>query len=276
MDYELAIRLTAFIGVFLIIALWETRRPRRPLQLNKTRRWLNNLGLVACNTLLLRLVFPTAEVGVAALADKLGWGLLNQLNPAYSVSVLVSVVALDLAIYFQHVLFHAVPLLWRLHMVHHADMDYDVTTGLRFHPLEILLSMLIKMATILVLGPPVAAIILFEILLNASAMFNHGNLRLPAKVDALLRLLIVTPDIHRVHHSTIKRETNSNYGFNLSLWDRIFGTYRAQPQLGHEGMTIGLDQFRDPKQQALYWMLLLPFVGKVGAYPINRNEEDNS
>jgi sterol desaturase/sphingolipid hydroxylase (fatty acid hydroxylase superfamily) len=275
MDNILIIRLTAFIGVFLIIALWETRRPRRPLQLNKTRRWLNNLGLVACNTLLLRLVFPTAAVGVAALAGEQGWGLLNQLRPAYGISVLISIVALDLIIYFQHVLFHAVPLLWRLHMVHHADMDYDVTTGLRFHPLEILLSMLIKMAAILVLGPPVTAVILFEILLNASSMFNHGNLRLPAKVDALLRLLIVTPDMHRVHHSTIKRETNSNYGFNLSLWDRIFGTYRAQPQLGHEGMTIGLDQFRDPKQQALYWLLLLPLVGKVGAYPINRNEEEN-
>lgn len=160
-------------------------------------------------------------------------------------------------------------------MVHHADMDYDVTTGLRFHPIEILLSMLIKMAAILVLGPPVVAVIIFEILLNASSMFNHGNLRLPARVDTLLRLLIVTPDMHRVHHSVIKRETNSNYGFNLAIWDRLFGTYRAQPQLGHEAMTIGLNQFREPKQQTLLW-LLLPFVGKVGEYPINRDERGSA
>lgn len=266
------IRLGAFIGVFVIIALWETRRPRRTLLLGKTRRWLNNLGLVVLNTVVLRLVFTTAAVGLAAVAADQGWGVLNQLSLPFAVAVVIGVVALDLIIYFQHVLFHAVPLLWRLHMVHHADMDYDVTTGLRFHPLEILLSMLIKMAAILVLGPPVVAVILFEILLNASSMFNHGNLRLPAPVDAVLRLLIVTPDMHRVHHSAIKQETNSNYGFNLSLWDRLFGTYRAQPQLGHEGMTIGLNQFRDPKLQGLHWLLLIPFVAKVGEYPINREQ----
>ncbi|ALP54206.1 hypothetical protein Tel_14255 [Candidatus Tenderia electrophaga] len=275
MNSELLIRLSAFLGVFVIIALWETRRPRRPLQLAKPKRWLNNLGLVAVDTLLLRLLFPTAAVGLAALAQEQGWGLLNQMELAFGAALVISVVALDLVIYFQHVLFHSVPLLWRLHMVHHADMDYDVTTGLRFHPVEILLSMLIKMATILVLGPPVVAVIVFEILLNATSMFNHGNLRLPARVDALLRMLIVTPDMHRVHHSVIKRETNSNYGFNLSLWDRLFGTYRAQPQWGHEGMTIGLNQFRDAKLQNLHRLLLLPFVGNVGEYPINRDKQED-
>ena len=273
MSIEIIIRLIAFIGVFLIIALWENKQPRRPLTLNKTKRWLNNLGLVVVNTIILRLVFPSAAVGMAALASEQGWGILNQVSLGFGLSVAISIVALDFVIYLQHVLFHSIPLLWRLHMVHHADMDYDVTTGLRFHPIEILLSMLIKFATILVLGPPVVAVIIFEIVLNATAMFNHGNLRLPQRIDAILRLMIVTPDMHRVHHSVIKRETNSNYGFNLSIWDRLFGTYRSQPQYGHEGMTIGLNQFRDQKKQNLHWLLMLPFTGKIGEYPINRDDE---
>ncbi len=274
MSFELVIRLIAFAGVFLIIAYWETRRPRRPLQQSKKIRWLNNLGLVVLNTVILRLVFPAAAVGMASLASEHGWGILNQVSLGPATSLLISLVVLDLIIYLQHVLFHSIPLFWRLHMVHHADMDFDVTTALRFHPIEILLSMLIKFAAILVLGPSVIAVIIFEILLNASAMFNHGNLHLPKWLDSMLRLLIVTPDMHRVHHSVIKRETNSNYGFNLSIWDRLFGTYRAQPQQGHEGMTIGLNQFRDSKKQSLPWLLLLPFVGKVSEYPINRDEQD--
>ena len=274
MNSELVIRLTAFVAVFLIIAFWETKRPRRPLKLDKTKRWLNNMGLVVVDTIILRLVFPTAAVGVAAHANELGWGILNQVSLGFATAVIISVIALDLIIYLQHVLFHSVPLLWRLHLVHHADLDYDLTTALRFHPIEILLSMLIKFAAIMVLGPPVVAVIIFEVLLNASAMFNHGNLHLPKWLDAVLRLLIVTPDMHRVHHSAIKRETNSNYGFNLSIWDRIFGTYRAQPQYGHDGMTIGLNQIRDPKKQSLHWLLLLPFVSKVGEYPINRDSNN--
>ncbi len=271
MNTELVIRLTAFVAVFLIIAFWETKLPRRPLKLDKTKRWLNNLSLVLIDTIILRLVFPTAAVGLAVQANELGWGLLNQLSFGFATSVIISVIALDLIIYLQHVLFHSVPLLWRLHLVHHADLDFDLTTALRFHPIEILLSMLIKFAAIMVLGPPVVAVIIFEVLLNASAMFNHGNLHLPKWLDASLRLLIVTPDMHRVHHSVIKRETNSNYGFSLSIWDRLFGTYRAQPQYGHDGMTIGLNQLRDPKKQSLRWLLLLPFVSKVGEYPINRD-----
>jgi len=271
MNMELLIRLGAFVAVFLIIAAWENKCPRRPLKLNKTRRWLNNLGLVAINTIILRLVFPAAAVGMASLAAEHGWGLLNLYSPGFGLSILISIVVLDFIVYLQHVLFHAIPLLWRLHMVHHADIDYDLTTGLRFHPLEILLSMLIKFSAIVVLGPPIAAVIMFEILLNASAMFNHGNLQLPKWLDSSLRLLIVTPDMHRVHHSTIKRETNSNYGFNLSCWDRLCGTYRAQPKYGHDGMNIGLNQFRDPKKQSLPWLLLIPFTGKIGEYPINRD-----
>jgi len=273
MTIELAIRLIAFIGVFAIIAFWESKRPCRPLKLNKLSRWLNNLGLVALNTIILRLVFPTAAVGIAALATENDWGLLNQYSLGVGLSLLISIIVLDLVIYFQHVLFHATPLLWRLHMVHHADMDYDVTTGLRFHPFEIILSMLIKFAAILVLGPSIIAVIIFEIMLNATAMFNHGNIRLPKWLDSTLRLFIVTPDMHRVHHSTIKKETNSNYGFSLSCWDRLFGTYRAQPKYGQENMNIGLNQFGDPKKQKLHWLLLIPFTSKVGEYPINRDDK---
>jgi len=273
MSTELIVRLAAFISVFATIAFWETKSPCRPLKLNKVNRWLNNLSLVVLNTIILRLVFPTAAVGVAALATEHHWGLLNQYSLGFGPSLLISIIVLDLVIYFQHVLFHAIPLLWRLHMVHHADIDYDLTTGLRFHPIEIILSMLIKFAAILVLGPSIIAVIIFEIMLNATAMFNHGNIRLPKRLDTILRLFIVTPDMHRVHHSTIKIETNSNYGFSLSCWDRLFGTYRAQPKHGHDGMNIGLNQFRDPKKQGLHWLLLIPFVSKPGEYPINRDDQ---
>ena len=270
MEWEFIARLSAFFGVFAIIAFWETRRPRRQLSQPKSVRWFNNLGIVVINTLVLRLIFPMAAVGMAFTATANDWGLLNNYNIPYFFAVLIGIIALDFVIYLQHVMFHAIPLLWRLHMVHHADLDYDVTTGLRFHPIEIVLSMLIKLAAIAVLGPPVLAVLIFEILLNATAMFNHGNLRLPGRVDRLLRLILVTPDMHRVHHSDIKRETNSNYGFSLSWWDRIFGTYRDQPELGHTGMTIGLKQFRDPARLTLPHLLALPFRGRVGEYPINR------
>ena len=270
MEWELITRLSFFFGVFAIVAYWETRRPRRQLTQLKITRWFANLGIVAINTVVLRLLFPMAAVGMALLATTNDWGLLNNYSIPYFLAVIIGVIALDFIIYLQHVMFHAVPLLWRLHMVHHADLDYDVTTGLRFHPIEIVLSMLLKLSAIAVLGPPAVAVLIFEILLNATAMFNHGNLRLPPRVDRILRRFIVTPDMHRVHHSDIKRETNSNYGFNLSWWDRLFGTYRAQPELGHTGMTIGLKQFRDPAHLTLARLLLLPFQGRVGEYPINR------
>ena len=200
---------------------------------------------MAVDTLLVRILFPTTAVGLALLAEARGFGLFNVVALPAWVAVVASVVILDLAIYLQHVLFHAVPALWRLHRMHHADLEFDVTTGLRFHPIEILLSMLIKFAVVAALGAPALAVLIFEVLLNATSMFNHGNVRIPAGLDRVLRWLVVTPDMHRVHHSILSRETNSNFGFNLPWWDRLFGTYRAQPAAGHEAMTIGIEQFRD-------------------------------
>lgn len=271
LDNEVFIRLGCFFGILLLVALWEIRSPRRRLSQPKAQRWLHNLGLTFFNSLLLRLLFPTAAVGMALVAERQGWGLFNYYPLPLPLSVAASVILMDGVIYLQHVMVHAVPLFWRLHRVHHADLDYDVTTGARFHPLEIILSMLIKFATILLLGPPVVAVVLFEVLLNATSMFNHGNLRLPEKVDRVLRLFLVTPDMHRVHHSIEEDETNSNFGFSLPWWDRLFGTYRAQPRAGHEGMTIGIDRFRDPTRvERLPGMLLLPFAGHSHGYTINR------
>lgn len=258
-SHELAIRLVAFAGVFLLIALWEILAPRRPRTIGRMKRWPANLAIVALDVLLVRLVFPAAAVGAAILAGSRGWGLMPALQVPAVIAVPVSVLALDLVIYTQHVLFHAVPALWRLHRMHHADLDIDVTTGLRFHPAEILLSMLIKMGAIIALGAPVMAVVIFEVLLNATAMFNHGNVRLPRRLDSVLRWLLVTPDMHRVHHSIIRRETNSNFGFNLPWWDRLFGTYRPQPQAGHLGMTIGIPEFRDPRELRLTRLLTQPF-----------------
>lgn len=267
---EPVLRLAAFFGIFLAVASWEVLAPRRKLNFTRTRRWPSNLGIVALNTLILRLVFPAAAVGVAVLAQAKGFGLFNSFPVPYAVAVVVSVIALDLIIYLQHVLVHAVPALWRLHRMHHADLDYDVTTGARFHPIEIVLSMLIKLASVSALGAPPVAVLIFEVLLNATAMFNHGNVRLPRGIDRLLRLVVVTPDMHRVHHSVIVDETNSNFGFNLPWWDRLFGTYRDQPALGHEGMTIGIEQFRTSADLRLDRMLIQPLRGETGDYPITR------
>ena len=270
---EIPIRLGFFFGVFALIAVWEMLRPRRKLIRSKLVRWGNNLTLVFLNTAILRLMFPAAAIGVAAYAQQTGWGLLNIYELPYLLVVILSVVAMDFVIYLQHVMVHAVPALWRLHRVHHADPDYDVTTGARFHPIEIILSMLIKFATIVVLGPPVVAVLIFEIALNATAMFNHGNIKLPLKLDSVLRWFIVTPDMHRVHHSVEDDEANSNFGFNLPWWDRLFGTYRDQPRGGHEGMQIGIHSYHDPRQVSwLPGMLALPFVGKITGYAINRRQ----
>ncbi len=270
----LAIRLAFFLGVFAIVAACEALAPRRAPTLPRRARWPHNVGVVVLNTLVLhavlRVVFPTAAVGVALAAEARGWGLLNAVAVPIWLAVPLSVLLLDLVIYLQHVMFHAVPALWRLHRMHHADLDVDVTTGSRFHPLEILLSMLIKLAVVAALGPPAVAVLVFEVLLNASSMFNHGNLGIPRHVDRVLRWLVVTPDMHRVHHSVVVSETNSNFGFNLPWWDRLFGTYRAQPAAGHAAMTIGIEQFRDPGELRLDRMLIQPFVGGAGAYPINR------
>lgn len=270
LDNEPVLRLSIFFGVFAVMALWELASPRRPLTTSKTRRWVTNLGIVALDTVLARLIFQVAAVGVALIAADKGWGLFNGLNWPVWLEVLLTVVLLDFAIYIQHVLFHAIPVLWRLHMVHHADLDYDVTTGARFHPIEILLSVGIKMGVVILLGAPAAGVVAFEVILNATAMFNHSNVKIPTGLDSLLRLFVVTPDMHRVHHSDIPNETNSNYGFNLPWWDRLMGTYTAQPSQGHDGMTIGLRQFRDPKKLGLLGVLALPFTGKPGDYPINR------
>lgn len=253
------------------MALWEALTPRRHLTVGRHRRWASNLGLVLFNTLIARFLIPLGTAGMAVLAGERGWGLFNNISVPTWLAVLLSVVALDLAIYLQHVLFHAVPLLWRLHMVHHADLDFDVTTSVRFHTLEILLSLGIKMAMVLLLGAPVLGVVAFEVLLNATSMFNHGNVRLSAWLDRVLRLFVVTPEMHRVHHSVLRRETNSNFGFNLPWWDYLFGTYRAQPAEGHEGMTVGLSSFREEWIDRLQWMMLLPFFGRVGDYPINRS-----
>jgi len=271
---EKEVRMSFFFGMLVVIALWELAAPKRVLTISKSVRWMNNLGLVFLNSVILRLIFPAAAIGVAAFATEQGWGLFNYFSDLpFWFAVIASVVIMDFVIYVQHVMVHAIPVLWRLHRVHHADLDYDVTTGSRFHTIEIILSMLIKFATILLLGPPIIAVIIFEIVLNATAMFNHGNIALPKTLDKYLRLLLVTPDMHRVHHSTEDDEANSNFGFSLPWWDRLFGTYRDQPRAGHQGMTIGINKYRDPKQVSwLPGMLMFPFVGKMSGYVINRRQ----
>jgi sterol desaturase/sphingolipid hydroxylase (fatty acid hydroxylase superfamily) len=272
--YEPFIRLAAFVSVFCAMALWELLEPRRGQAIGRGWRWPNNLGVVAVSTLLVRIVFPTTAVGLALVAETRGLGLFNVVALPAWIAVAASVIILDLVIYLQHVLFHAVPALWRLHRMHHADLELDVSTGLRFHPIEILLSMLIKLTIIAALGAPALAVLVFEVLLNATSMFNHGNVRLPSGVDRVLRWLVVTPDMHRVHHSILARETNSNFGFNLLWWDRLFGTYRAQPEAGHEAMTIGIDEFRDTRELGLDRMLVQPFRGGPGGYPLGRREAE--
>ena len=270
---ETLIRLTAFFGVLTVVAMAEVAVPRRRLTVSKLRRWVSNLGMVFLNSALVRLLLPATAAGFAVFATQRGWGVFNILEVPAWIGIIASVVILDFAIYLQHVMFHAVPALWRLHRMHHADLDFDVTTGARFHPIEILLSMLIKFAVIAVIGAPAVAVIIFEVLLNATSMFNHGNLRLPLAFDRVLRLFIVTPDMHRVHHSIEDHETNSNFGFNLPWWDRLLGTYKAQPDAGHEAMTIGIRGYREPRVASdLPGMLLLPFRGRVTGYAINRRE----
>lgn len=257
---EPLIRTSCFFGILALMTIWEMVAPSRPLSVSKPQRWLNNLALVVLNTVLLRLIFPLAAVGFAKICSAQGWGVLKMINLPTGLSIIFSVIALDLIIYSQHLLFHALPWLWRLHKVHHADRDFDVTTGLRFHPLEILLSMGIKLMAIAILGASPLAVLIFEILLNATAMFNHGNVSFPSQLDQKLRWFIVTPDMHRIHHSVIVEETNSNYGFNLPWWDHLFGTYRDQPRLGYQAMTIGLSEYQiNSVGINLFSMLLLPF-----------------
>lgn len=267
-EYETQIRIIFFFTVLVIMALGETVIARRQLSVSKPGRWFNNLGIILLSSILVKLTFPVAAMGVAAAAATKDWGLFNFLQIPSWGAILLSILILDLVIYLQHLMFHAVPILWRLHMVHHADLDLDVTSGLRFHPIEIIISMGIKIIVVAALGVPVLAVLIFEIILNATAMFNHGNIRLPDKLDRRLRLLLVTPDMHRVHHSVLIRETNSNFGFSFPWWDRLFGTYRAQPVAGHEKMTIGLSQFREVGQVSLLKLLVLPFTEEEGRYSL--------
>jgi sterol desaturase/sphingolipid hydroxylase (fatty acid hydroxylase superfamily) len=257
--HEPVIRLAIFFGVLVLMMLWELAAPRRTFAVGRWQRWPSNLGIVIVDTVVLRLALPATAIGMAMLAAERSWGLFNLVPVPYPAAFVASVVLLDLVIYGQHVAFHHVPTLWRLHRMHHADLAFDVTTGVRFHPFEIVLSMLLKLAAVAALGAPPAAVLVFEVLLNATSMFNHGNVRLPDWLDQALRWLIVTPEMHRVHHSIIRRETDSNFGFNVPWWDRLFGTYRAQPEAGHLGMTIGIAQFRDERELRLDRLLTQPF-----------------
>ncbi|HYM29962.1 MAG TPA: sterol desaturase family protein [Candidatus Cybelea sp.] len=267
---EPAIRFTCFGTVLVLMAGWETMAPRRRRTATRWRRWPGNLGVVALDTILARFLIPLGAVNLAAIAEVQGFGLLNTVAMPGAVKFAIGFLLLDFAVYLQHVMFHAVPALWRLHRMHHADLDFDTTTGVRFHPLEILLSAGLKLAVVAALGAPALAVLVFEIVLNATSLFNHGNVRLPERLDRGLRWLVVTPDMHRVHHSIVVDETNSNFGFNLPWWDRFLGTYRAQPAAGHQAMIIGLDVFRDASELRLDRMLIQPFIGAAGAYPITR------
>ena len=268
---EAAIRFGCFLGTLLAMAVWELLAPRRQLTQNKPRRWFSNLGLSLLNNLVWRMLMPAGAVGVAMEVQARGWGLFNIASLPDWLKVAAAVVLLDLTIYAQHWAFHRVPWLWRLHLVHHVDLDFDTTTGIRFHTIETLLSFVWKAAVIALLGAPALAVMIFEILLNATALFNHGNARLPLWLDRVLRLLLVTPDMHRVHHSIEDHETNSNYGFCLPWWDYLFRTYRAQPAAGHEAMTIGRPEFRDSQVERLPFMLRLPFRRELPPAPCRRS-----
>ena len=271
-EFEGAIRLAAFVAVFAAVALWEALAPRRKRSFGRRARWPHNLGLLLVDVALVRVLAPGAAIAVAMTAAGSGWGLLNALALPGWAAIAAGIALLDLAIYFQHVMFHAVPALWRLHRVHHADLDFDVTTGARFHPIEILISTAIKCAAIAALGAPVISVFVFEMLLNATAMFNHANASLPQRLERWLRWLVVTPDMHRVHHSVRYEESSSNFGFNLPWWDRLFGTYRAQPRLGHAAMTIGVDAFRSSQELRLDRLLVQPLRDTPGQYPITRRQ----
>lgn len=254
-------RLTVFAVVLLLLVLWEKWATLRRQRTRRAVRWRTNFGLGAIDTVVLRLAFPAGAVGAAVFAQNYGWGAFNVLSIPVAVAVAVSVLLLDLVIYFQHWLFHAVPWLWRIHRVHHADPELDVSTALRFHPVESVFSMFLKAGVVLLLGLPPLGVLIFEIILNAAAMFNHTNASLPAGLERWVRRLVVTPDMHRIHHSTHDREANSNFGFSLSLWDRLFRTYRRSPRVPQTLMSIGLpDESPSPAHIRLGSVLSMPFV----------------
>ncbi len=272
-ENESTIRLFCFLSVFLLMASLEIFAPRRPLSTSKSKRWFCNIGIVVINTFLLRSLFSVAAVGSALIAQEEKWGMFNHWDWPTWLAFPLAIITLDFIIYLQHIMFHAVPILWRLHMVHHADLDLDVSSGSRFHPIEIMLSMGIKLASVVLIGASPEAVVVFEILLNVMAMFNHSNVQIPKKIDTLLRYFMVTPDMHLIHHSVLPEETNRNFGFNLPWWDRVMGTYRAEPKEGYLGLTIGLDQFRDPRRLTLPKILLLPFTGRTGGYAFTQDKD---
>ncbi len=257
--HEGAIRASVFVVLFFVFALGEWLRPRRPLTAQKTTRWFTNWTIVLLDSLLVRLIFPVVAVGTAVWAKSNGYGLLNLLDVSFLPAAVISFLFLDFAIWFSHLAVHKVPILWAVHRMHHSDVDIDVSTALRFHPIEIALSMLYKMVVVVAIGAPAISAILFEIVLNGGAMFNHSNTKLPLRLDRIVRLFFVTPDMHRVHHSIIHNEIDSNYGFNFSFWDRMFGTYIDQPEKGHDDMVIGLPEWQSNKPTRLDWSLMLPF-----------------
>ena len=259
MEFDISIRLFAFLSVFGLMAAWETIAPRRQQSTLRVKRWIANLSVAVLNTVVIRIVLASGAVGVAMVAAEQGWGIFNMLHWPVWIEVMLAVILFDLLIYVQHVAFHAVPILWKVHMVHHADPDYDVTTAVRFHPVEAILSMVLKVAGVVIIGASPTAVLAFEVILNGMAMFNHANVRIFPSVDGVLRWMMVTPDMHRTHHSIVPRETNSNFGFNLPWWDRWFGTYLENPSQGHERMTLGLRQFRSPAFLKLSNILKLPF-----------------
>ena len=261
MPNELIWRLGTFLSLFALFAALEAWAPRRPRSQSQARRWATNLAMTVLNTLALRglaILLPLLAIGAALDAEAMGWGLLNRVGWPGWLELALAVLALDFAIWAQHLVTHKVPLFWRFHRVHHADRDMDVTTGFRFHPVEILASMLLKIGLVYLLGPSALAVLVFEILLSGTALFNHSNLALPSGLDRVIRLVLVTPDMHRVHHSIHRAEHDSNYGFALSLWDRLFRTYVPEPEAGHEAMTVGLE-WQDERPARLGWALWLPF-----------------
>ena len=262
LELEPQLRLGTFVGVLLAMMMWERAMPLRALHQSLMIRWTGNLGITAISSLLARLAAPIAPASAALVAASNDWGLFHFFDGPTWLAFGVSVLALDAVTYTQHRIFHAVPLLWRLHRMHHADLELDTTTGLRFHPLEILLSLLVKVGAVLALGAPALAIVVFEIILNVTSMFNHGNIRIPPSIDRWLRLVVVTPLMHRVHHSIVRDETNSNFGFNIPWWDRLFGTYRAAPTSGYADMTVGLPVFRGPQASRLDHLLIQPFIAE--------------
>lgn len=275
-EYESYIRLGAFLGIFALLTIWEISTPKRALLELRRFRWFSNIGLIVISSILVRFILPTAAVGVALHVEQDNLGFLNHYDLPFLLQFVLAFVLMDLAIYFQHVMFHALPLFWRFHRVHHSDLDCDITTGLRFHPFEIAISIIFKFIVIISIGAPVLAVVIFEIILNAASMFTHSNIKIPASFEYIVRWFIVTPDMHRIHHSVKENESNSNFGFFISIWDRILGTYTNDPESGHINMKIGLKNFREPKWQNLRWLIYLPFVTNVNDYSINKRQSENN